>query len=188
MTRCVTKTTLIIFIDGNKLKSCRMGLTNHTWPISRHWLLMADTQSHTHTYQCTNKNNFKKPGACSLRWHTSDLTTKKSSRIDPLTGRLSNKVLYNRVTAMVLSWTIFKPSIFFPCLPPAIRIIPKYISNMYLIIDICNTKTSHNYLQQSYYSKSFATTMDPAVKKHFKEFDISIILAKEPLPFLQSTN
>ena len=31
----VTKATSIQFIDGNKLKSCRTGLTNHTWPISR---------------------------------------------------------------------------------------------------------------------------------------------------------
>ena len=28
--------TPIQFIDGNKLKSCKAGLTNHTWPISHH--------------------------------------------------------------------------------------------------------------------------------------------------------
>ena len=60
----------------------------------------------------------------------------KNSRrinIEPLTGRSSNKVLYNRITMMVLSWTVFKPSIFsFPFLPTVIHIIPKCISNMYL--------------------------------------------------------
>ena len=32
----VPKATPIQFINGNKLKSCRMGLTNHTQPISHH--------------------------------------------------------------------------------------------------------------------------------------------------------
>ena len=36
MTRCVTKATPFQFIDGNILKSCRIGLTNHTLPISHH--------------------------------------------------------------------------------------------------------------------------------------------------------
>ena len=31
--RFVTKAMPIQFIDGNELKSCRMGLTHHTWPI-----------------------------------------------------------------------------------------------------------------------------------------------------------
>ena len=34
-----------------------MGLTNHTWPISCHWLLMvlgADTQTQTHTLAHTH--------------------------------------------------------------------------------------------------------------------------------------
>ena len=33
---CVTKATPFQFIDGNILKSCRMGLTHHTWPILHH--------------------------------------------------------------------------------------------------------------------------------------------------------
>ena len=36
MTRYVTKAMAIQFINSNKLKSCKMGLTNHTWPISHH--------------------------------------------------------------------------------------------------------------------------------------------------------
>ena len=67
----------------------------------------------------------------------------KLGRIEPLTVRSSSKVLYYRVTMTVLSWTIFKPSIFsFPFLPTAMHIIPKYISNMYLIFGVCNTKTA----------------------------------------------
>ena len=34
--RCVTKATFLQFINGNKLKSCRTSLTNHTWPIIPH--------------------------------------------------------------------------------------------------------------------------------------------------------
>ena len=34
--RCVTKAMPIQFINGNKLKSCRMGLTNHTGPKSHY--------------------------------------------------------------------------------------------------------------------------------------------------------
>ena len=34
--RCVTKAMPFQFIDGNILKSCRMGFTNHTRPISYH--------------------------------------------------------------------------------------------------------------------------------------------------------
>ena len=52
----------------------------------------------------------------------------------------------------MLSWTVFKPSIFsFPYLPPEKHIIPKYISNMHLIIGVCNTKTSPIYLLKSFY-------------------------------------
>ena len=59
-----TKTMPIQFINGNKLKSWRMSLINHKWPISHHIMplvingLGADTQAdrqtdrhtHTHTY------------------------------------------------------------------------------------------------------------------------------------------
>ena len=60
--------TLIQFINGNKLKSCRTaaGLTNHTRSISHHITLLLITalgDGHTDTYQHTNKNDFKKPGA-----------------------------------------------------------------------------------------------------------------------------
>ena len=80
--RCATKETPFQFIDGNILKSCRTGLTNYTQPISHHIAPLVTganthtqthahaththTQTHTHTYrhtyQCANKNNFKKPG------------------------------------------------------------------------------------------------------------------------------
>ena len=59
MTRYVTKATIIRFINGTKLKSCRTGLANHTRPISRHWLLLplgghtdtdVDTHMHAHTH------------------------------------------------------------------------------------------------------------------------------------------
>ena len=48
---CVNKATPIHFIDGKKLKSCRMGLTNHTGPISHYIMplvnaLEVDTQTH----------------------------------------------------------------------------------------------------------------------------------------------
>ena len=55
MMHCVTKATPIQFINDNKLKSCKMGLTNHTWPISHHITLLVinafgvDTQTDTHT-------------------------------------------------------------------------------------------------------------------------------------------
>ena len=71
MTRRVTKATPIQFIDSNKLKSCRIGLANHTRPISHNItpLVMnglgsghtdrqtdrqtdtdTDTQTHRHTH------------------------------------------------------------------------------------------------------------------------------------------
>ena len=66
---CVTKATPIRFITGNKLKSCRMGLTNHTQPVSHHITPLVinalegrHTDTHTHTYRRANKNNFKKSG------------------------------------------------------------------------------------------------------------------------------
>ena len=78
MTHCVTNATPIQFIDGNKLESCGMGSTNHTRPISYHIMPLVinafggrhtDTHIHKHTYQCTNKNDFKKPGKHSLQLH-----------------------------------------------------------------------------------------------------------------------
>ena len=68
-TCCVTKATPNQFIDVNKLKSCRMSLTNHKRSISHNIMslvingLGADTQ----TYRRANKNDFKKPGVHSLR-------------------------------------------------------------------------------------------------------------------------
>ena len=67
MMRCVTKPMPIQFIDSNKLKSCRMGLTNHTWPMLHHitpLFINAFEGRHTdvHTYRHVNKNDFKKPG------------------------------------------------------------------------------------------------------------------------------
>ena len=53
---CATKVTPIQFIDGNKLKSCRTGLTNHTWPIPRHIMplvIKALRSGHTHTQMHT---------------------------------------------------------------------------------------------------------------------------------------
>ena len=74
---CVIKATPFQFIGGNIFKSCRTVLTNHTQPISHHITplvinaLGADTQTvtqtHIHTYQCVNNNNFKKPGMCGLQ-------------------------------------------------------------------------------------------------------------------------
>ena len=47
-----------------------------------------------------------------------------------------------RVNMMVLSYTLLKPFLFsFPFLPTAIY-YTKCISNMYLIIGVCNTKTA----------------------------------------------
>ena len=63
MTSHVNMATPIHFIDGKYHKkylkagkSCGTCLTNRTWPISCHWLLMplgADTQTHTHTHTDT---------------------------------------------------------------------------------------------------------------------------------------
>ena len=44
--QCVIKATPIQFMDGNKLKSCRMGLTNHIWPIS-HYIMPLVTHTIT---------------------------------------------------------------------------------------------------------------------------------------------
>ena len=59
-TRCVTKATPFQFIDGNILKSCRTGLTNHTQSISHHVTLLVinslgswHTDTHTHIPMCS---------------------------------------------------------------------------------------------------------------------------------------
>ena len=88
--RCVIKATPIQFIDGNKLKSCRTGLTNHTWPLSHPIMPLvinafgADTQTHIqrHTYRHTNQNNFKKPGICGLWLCTPGLTIQDVLKIE----------------------------------------------------------------------------------------------------------
>ena len=50
----------------------------------------------------------------------------------PLTSRLLSKVLYNRMTTTMLSWTVFKPSIFsFPFLPYLIYF--KYVFNNWCV-------------------------------------------------------
>ena len=59
-TGCVTKATLIQFINSNKLKSCRTGLTIHTWPISHHITTLdinglGGRHTGTHTYTHTDK-------------------------------------------------------------------------------------------------------------------------------------
>ena len=68
-----------------------MGLTNDTWCISHHWLLIplgADTQTdrqththntHTHTHWHMNKNDFKKPGV-----HRQTMLSTKISYLLPL--------------------------------------------------------------------------------------------------------
>ena len=54
---CANKVMPIQFIDSNNLKSFRMGLTNHTLPISHHIMplvintIMGDTQAHTPTHE-----------------------------------------------------------------------------------------------------------------------------------------
>ena len=48
-TRCVTVATPIKFIDGNKLKSCKTDLTNHTQLISYPWVLMPSGWTHKQT-------------------------------------------------------------------------------------------------------------------------------------------
>ena len=65
-----TNSTPFQFIDSNKLNNHRMALTNHTLPISHHITPLVNngiggrhTDTYTHTYRCTNKNNFKKPTA-----------------------------------------------------------------------------------------------------------------------------
>ena len=85
--------------------------------------------------------------------HETGLKTKKSSRIKPLRSKLSSKVLYNRVTIMVLS-CIFKPFIYsFTFLPPTIHPMTKYISNTYLLIAVCITKSFWNiWLQKPIFS------------------------------------
>ena len=55
MVHCVAKATPIQFIDGNKLNSFRTGLTNHTWPISYHiMLLLINVLEGRHTDACTH--------------------------------------------------------------------------------------------------------------------------------------
>ena len=80
-TRFVNKSTPFQFINGDILKSRKTCLTNHTGPISCHWLLMPSRRMHihtthahtqTHTRQHASKNNFKKPGIRGLRPHTLD--------------------------------------------------------------------------------------------------------------------
>ena len=50
------------FIDGNILKSCRMGLTNHTWPVSHYIMSLVinalgggHTDTHTHINRQTKR-------------------------------------------------------------------------------------------------------------------------------------
>ena len=65
LTCYVTKAIPFQFIDGNILKSCRTDLTNYTWPISYHitrLVRQTHRQTDRHTYQCANKNDFKKLG------------------------------------------------------------------------------------------------------------------------------
>ena len=67
MMYCLAKATPIQFINGNKLKSCRMGLTNHTQPVSHHIMplvinALEGGHTDTQTYQRANKDNFKKSG------------------------------------------------------------------------------------------------------------------------------
>ena len=59
---CVNKAMPFQFIDSNKVKSTRMGLTNHTWPISHHIVPLVindlggrhtDRHAHTHTHTHT---------------------------------------------------------------------------------------------------------------------------------------
>ena len=70
-THCVTNATPFQFIDGNILKNYRMGLNNHTRPISHHITPLpinalggghTDKQTDRHTYQRVSKNDFKKAG------------------------------------------------------------------------------------------------------------------------------
>ena len=57
---CVTKAMPIHSIDGKKLKSCRTGLTNHTWSISNHIMplvmnaIRRNIHKHTHTHTHTD--------------------------------------------------------------------------------------------------------------------------------------
>ena len=70
MMHAVIEAMPIQFIDGKcqimKWKCLKTALSSCYACVSRD-LLMAMGQTHTHTYQCTNKNDFKKPGVRSLR-------------------------------------------------------------------------------------------------------------------------
>ena len=94
-THCVTKDMPIPFTNSNKLKNCRTGLTNHTQPISHHWLLMpSGVDTHTNTYRHANKNNFKKSSTCGLlqSWFNSLplLTALYSSNISSFISMLNS--------------------------------------------------------------------------------------------------
>ena len=92
----------------------------------------------------------------------SALKSKKSSRIEPLTGGLSSRVSIQQGNYKGAGLNCFKPSIFsFVFLPPAIH---RCISNMYLIIiGVCNTKTGPKLLFYiaPQYSLSYSTYVVP---------------------------
>ena len=55
---------------GESHQNC---LTNRTWPISHHWLLIHWGRTHTHAYRRTNQSNFKKPRTCGIQPHVPGL-------------------------------------------------------------------------------------------------------------------
>ena len=94
----VTKAMPIQFIDSNKLKSCKMGLTNHTQPISHHIMLLVIDGirgGHTHTAARTKiiSRNQAASGLIVLLKHFNNKTyTKSVVNIWPLSiyGKVSN--------------------------------------------------------------------------------------------------
>ena len=96
---CVTKDTPIPFIDSNKLKTCRTGLINHTWPISHHitpLVINALRGGHIHTQTHTNmRTNQFQETRCTrpvLSWFNSLplLTAMYSSNISSFISMLNS--------------------------------------------------------------------------------------------------
>ena len=89
----VTKAMPIPFIDCNKLKSCRMGLTNHTQPISHHIMplvinVLRGRHTHTHTDAQTKtilRNQACSPWLCS--WFKKNCMHNKAKPIHFINGK-----------------------------------------------------------------------------------------------------
>ena len=105
-TCCVTKATPIQFTNGNRLKNSRTGLTNHTQPISHHWLLMpsgvdrdrqretdrqterqtdrqTDRHTHKHTHKHTHANTHTNTHTYTHTLMRTKMISRKTRRVRP---------------------------------------------------------------------------------------------------------